>query len=872
MAINLIYTRPEEKVVKENEEIINTEIIPIQDNFSTRSLKDTIYIKYDPKGNYIIQEKDSSGTLIPTTKTSFSLGNKNEHRVTWISFDVEDLLWNKAHILQEHELELSLKELNNIYHLYNFKLVFKTKGDQLYTFFLTKFDEDNRVIFEVPRILTQYSGDNFKMLLMIEENHQSSNNNEYQHNIYDNSGEITSKNLDADLTTREEENSKNEQVDITYATLGYVTWKLNSSLDNSDSIDWQVRFYYADKDNNMFSCNRIFSETIRNEEGQVKQYCIKYTHVTGEEVLVYQSDVEDEENNLGWIKDYYRIITFSNDMNNEFVDWCENNGAIADKLYESEVNWQKITERFVTKEITVSVKNSLYNGEGLQQNNWLIDSNQYDSLTKPTLWGKLTSKGSLSINIKEIEEGNEVLVPTNVLGQELDSYVKYIKFDAQYLTGEVGQLRKYLFFRHTTADGGYQIAYSPLTPIIDNSHNDVWETETEKYDYIAWIPARVYEYPGTWTICLVAFAGRVPVKPTFNEWREEQLSYEFESIKSGSHYYCYISNAINMIVEDSFLTKKQFVESKEWNSGYEWSDDEVDENGDVVLDENGNPVVSDNVTLDKDYVSYNPVYDGLYLNTNLLQSTDMGINVSLRNFNINTTKISFINGCEVVDKEARQMIHNLNSAQESGGQKVIQMGSANFQGTYKSDDYYPFFYRLADNDNQPLWIYESGYLKDRMYSIKLSLNVNPIDEKAAVRLFFDFTYANVEHTKEVILLIPGHTYKKDDMTTWPTIEDLNRNFVKTDSESNTWYFSGHFMQLDNGLTYEEILEKWETIDLYLVTGASAVSEGGSGSGGIDNSTIKELNEKIIDNKEFNDSWQPIIINFQERSESTSGGK
>jgi hypothetical protein len=87
MAITLIYSEPREEEYKyidpeTGEETISTEIIQIQDEFSTKALKNTIYIKYDKKGNYLIQTKDSSGEFLPTTQTSFSLGNKNEHRVT----------------------------------------------------------------------------------------------------------------------------------------------------------------------------------------------------------------------------------------------------------------------------------------------------------------------------------------------------------------------------------------------------------------------------------------------------------------------------------------------------------------------------------------------------------------------------------------------------------------------------------------------------------------------------------------------------------------------------------------------------------------------------------------------------------------------
>jgi hypothetical protein len=72
-----------------------------------------------------------------------------------------------------------------------------------------------------------------------------------------------------------------------------------------------------------------------------------------------------------------------------------------------------------------------------------------------------------------------------------------------------------------------------------------------------------------------------------------------------------------------------------------------------------------------------------------------GVYVNLRDFNINTTKISYINGCEIVDKKARQDIVNLNS---SG---VVQMKKAIFK-VNEFGDGYEFLYQASENDNQEL--------------------------------------------------------------------------------------------------------------------------------------------------------------------------
>lgn len=721
MAITLIYTQPVdgEEILDEYGEVIGRVPISIQDGFSLAALKNTIHLKYDKFGNC-------------STK-SINLGIKNEHRVTWIYFDLVDLLWNNEHIKNEHESQLSTKEWNNLYNLYNFKLVFKTKSGKLHSFFLnTDKLSGNEVIFEVPRILTQYSGETFKMILIIEENVNSSNRNNYQHNIPDGASEFTTDNLDASDTTFEDENKKNKKVQITYAQ------KLGTP--------------------------------------------------------------------------------------------------------------PHIVERFVTKEIKVSVKDGIYNGEGLRVDNLLLDTNQYDSLIKPSLFGKLTDNGTLTIETAEGEKA------TN-LGRELDSYVKYIKFDSSRITAHIGQLKKYLFFRHQINDK-YEIAYSPLEKLTDTLHDDY--EEDSNYNYISWIPAKVFEYSGEWEICLVAFAGNVPVKPTYNNWKEEQLSYDFEAVNNKDYYYCYISKTITMEVEDSFLTKADFDSLKEWNPGYNWDDIQDDENDNPVLDENGNPIVEDNVELTQDYVDYSDEYETLILNSDHLRSTPQGLQINLREFNINTSTISYINGCKIVDKEAREEINNLNS---SG---IASMGKAFFSGEgkgYNEDvkDFTEihFTYRFGpENGNQEIWKPENNPYLNRMYAFQLQYNGNA-NKTALVKLFCEFVELTNEDgepiqisTKPISLTIPKITN--------PTIEDLQSHFVYLE-ETNVWYFSGYFVE--------------ENDNLRLITSADSGKSGESGGVGSGTLTdadlerlviaIEELDNRTTQLKLFNDQWHMIDYSYQE---------
>lgn len=116
---------------------------------------------------------------------------------------------------REHNIELK----KDLYGLYNFKLIFKL-GEQIHSFNLdtSRLTDKNDLIFEVPRILTTKQGSGYEMLLVIEE--YINPTSDYQHNINNSAGEITTQDLDDDGNESNENlNPTNKNVSITYAEL-----------------------------------------------------------------------------------------------------------------------------------------------------------------------------------------------------------------------------------------------------------------------------------------------------------------------------------------------------------------------------------------------------------------------------------------------------------------------------------------------------------------------------------------------------------------------------------------------------------------------------------------------------------------------------
>ena len=106
-------------------------------------VKQSIEIKYDALGH--------------ADKTSISLGTQYDHRVTWLHFNLDELIWNldaKRGYTDETK-----------YERYTFKIVFSKTGEEAVKTSVWEFDG---IDFEIPRGITKEAG-LYKIVLIIED-------------------------------------------------------------------------------------------------------------------------------------------------------------------------------------------------------------------------------------------------------------------------------------------------------------------------------------------------------------------------------------------------------------------------------------------------------------------------------------------------------------------------------------------------------------------------------------------------------------------------------------------------------------------------------------------------------------------------------
>ena len=124
-----------------NEDIVAL-ITPENNTILMEPVKTALKVKYDSLGN-------------PSVK-QLILGMQYDHRVTWIHFDLEDLLWNLN--------KSSGETIKDIYNKYHFKVVFSRLHDDN-SAQTWQFDGSD---FEIPRALTKNPG-TYSITLIIEE-------------------------------------------------------------------------------------------------------------------------------------------------------------------------------------------------------------------------------------------------------------------------------------------------------------------------------------------------------------------------------------------------------------------------------------------------------------------------------------------------------------------------------------------------------------------------------------------------------------------------------------------------------------------------------------------------------------------------------
>lgn len=84
-----IFTAPTEVAIidETTNEVISQEKIAIKDGFSSAAIKQAIHIQYGIDGTCTITDENYN-------KNYIDLGLKNDHRVTWLIIDVDNLIWN----------------------------------------------------------------------------------------------------------------------------------------------------------------------------------------------------------------------------------------------------------------------------------------------------------------------------------------------------------------------------------------------------------------------------------------------------------------------------------------------------------------------------------------------------------------------------------------------------------------------------------------------------------------------------------------------------------------------------------------------------------------------------------------------------------
>ena len=154
--IKIIRKKPDTPVVVDEEDLISTT---------------SIDVNYDGEGNPILLSPikslisisyDENGT---PDKNNIPLGLQFDHRVTWLSFNLDNLLWGRS-----KNKEYTNKDL---YDLYNFKMVVKGPGGT------NTWGFDGHT-FEINNFITQSAGA-YQFILIIEEK----TTDEYQGNIDD---------------------------------------------------------------------------------------------------------------------------------------------------------------------------------------------------------------------------------------------------------------------------------------------------------------------------------------------------------------------------------------------------------------------------------------------------------------------------------------------------------------------------------------------------------------------------------------------------------------------------------------------------------------------------------------------------------------
>lgn len=210
-------------------------------------------------------------------------------------------------------------------------------------------------------------------------------------------------------------------------------------------------------------------------------------------------------------------------------------------------------ERFITQEFKGRVFPTFYKltDDAIVED---IETDQRKALIKDAIKCTLTDTGEFDAN-------------TDTLGQQYDSYIRYLHFDPPYMTKHLSDFLTLAIFKKETSEG---IKFYASKFEVTNQF-DPYDDYNEEYPLIAWIPPEVMRYSGVWQVAVIGI-----------------LSHDMEEVndpnENNGNYYFFLSKTKRMKVVKNNLTEDLIKGTaiQALNSNF------YTEDGRIILDQNNN--------------------------------------------------------------------------------------------------------------------------------------------------------------------------------------------------------------------------------------------------------------------------------------------
>lgn len=164
-----------EELIAPTPDVISSNIIDVQEIDGSfifaESIKPSIEIKYDRDGYPTIEQNTPDGA----SELFVDIGVQFDHRVKFLNFNLEDLLWKGQK--KEEQNKLTTQEFLEQHNRYTFKLAISNENSKETTMW-----EFDGFTFEIPRIITKNPGV-YNFTLIIEEYQRDDNENKDAGNI-----------------------------------------------------------------------------------------------------------------------------------------------------------------------------------------------------------------------------------------------------------------------------------------------------------------------------------------------------------------------------------------------------------------------------------------------------------------------------------------------------------------------------------------------------------------------------------------------------------------------------------------------------------------------------------------------------------------